>query len=62
MFIADVNVSDAMDTLIDLQSMYVKNGQLGVNCGQKQGYAYFVHCLNTLRQASIPVVTINTPW
>jgi hypothetical protein len=62
MFIADATVGDAIRVIMDLQSTYVRNGQLGPNSTPKQGYQFFAHCLQTLKQMSVPVITINPPW
>lgn len=62
LFIPESQVIAAVEFLMDMQTNYIKNGQL-INCGGILGYKFFAHCIHSLQTyLHIPVVVINPPY
>jgi hypothetical protein len=62
LFIAEGAMIAAVEMLMDMQNMYIRNGQLAGNCSARQGYQFLAHCIHVLRkQLNVPLVVINPP-
>jgi tetratricopeptide (TPR) repeat protein len=62
LFIAEGAMIAAVEMLMDMQNMYIRNGQLAGNCSSRQGYQFLAHCIHVLRkQLNVPMVIINPP-